>query len=72
MREQIKEALETAGPVVIDVVLDERQNFSPRVSSEKKPDGRIVSKPLEDMFPFLPRDEFRRNMIIDPIDEGEE
>lgn len=72
MREQIKEALETAGPVVIEVALDERQNFSPRVASEKKPDGRIVSKPLEDMFPFLPRDEFRRNMIIDPIDEGEE
>ena len=27
--------------------------FSPKLSSEAKPDGRIVSKPLEDMYPFL-------------------
>jgi acetolactate synthase-1/2/3 large subunit len=43
--------------------------FSPKLSSEAKPDGRIISKPLEDMYPFLPRDEFYRNMIIEPIQE---
>jgi acetolactate synthase-1/2/3 large subunit len=29
----------------------------------------MVSKPLEDLWPFLPRDEFRANMVIPPLDE---
>jgi acetolactate synthase-1/2/3 large subunit len=33
------------------------------------PDGRFVSKPLEDLWPYLPRDEFRANMIIPPVEE---
>jgi acetolactate synthase-1/2/3 large subunit len=43
--------------------------FSPKLSSEVKPDGRVVSKPLEDLYPFLDRVEFAKNMIIDTIDE---
>jgi acetolactate synthase-1/2/3 large subunit len=35
----------------------------PKVSSAKLPDGRIVSKPLEDMFPFLSPEELSENMI---------
>ncbi len=29
----------------------------------------MVSKPLEDLWPFLDREEFRRNMIVEPLDE---
>ena len=43
--------------------------FSPKLSSQKMPDGRIISKPLEDMFPFLDREEFKQNMIIPMMDE---
>ena len=32
-------------------------------------DGSMVSKPLEDLWPFLDRDEFRANMIVPPLDE---
>jgi acetolactate synthase I/II/III large subunit len=35
----------------------------------QRPDGSMVSKPLEDLFPFLDREEFRSNMIIPPLDD---
>jgi acetolactate synthase-1/2/3 large subunit len=50
-------------PVVWEVRLTLDYSFEPKLSSEKLPDGRIVSKPLEDMFPFLPREQFASNMV---------
>jgi acetolactate synthase-1/2/3 large subunit len=58
------EVLSAQGPVVCEVILDPTQGFEPRQSSKQLPDGRIVSAPLEDMFPFLDRDELRQNMLI--------
>jgi acetolactate synthase-1/2/3 large subunit len=52
--------------------MPENQPLIPRVSSLKRPDGRIVSKPLEDLYPFLSRKEFRENMIVKPIEVLEE
>lgn len=56
-------------PVVCEVMLPNDYIFQPKTSSERKPDGKMVSKPLEDLYPFLPRVEFLQNMIIDPINE---
>jgi acetolactate synthase-1/2/3 large subunit len=39
------------------------------MQSYQKPDGSMASKPLEDMFPFLPREEFLSNMIVKPLEE---
>ena len=61
---QIAEALATPGPVLCDVILDRTQGFEPKLSSKKLPDGRMVTAPLEDMAPFLPREEFARNLLI--------
>jgi acetolactate synthase-1/2/3 large subunit len=55
--------LDEPGPRLCDVILDETQGFEPRMSSRKLADGSIVSPPLEDMFPFLDRDELASNMI---------
>jgi acetolactate synthase I/II/III large subunit len=52
------------GPVIWEILLTVDYSFEPKLSSEKLPDGRMVSKPLEDMFPFLSRDEFNSNMIL--------
>jgi acetolactate synthase-1/2/3 large subunit len=60
---KIKEVLEYDGPVVCDVMTPEWQLIIPRVASDKKPDGTLVSKPYEDMFPFLERDEFKKQML---------
>jgi acetolactate synthase-1/2/3 large subunit len=69
MKPVIKRVLSRKGAVVCEVVLSKEQKFSPRVSSRKMPDGRMVSKPLEDMYPFLDRDEFLKNMLIKPLPE---
>lgn len=64
VRNTIEEALATEGPVLIDVVVDPDQNFVPKLSSKVMPDGSIVSPSMDDMFPFLPRDEYESNRYI--------
>ena len=68
--EKIKEVMDYNGPVICDVMTPEWQLIIPRISSEKKPDGTLISKPYEDMFPFLDRKEFLSNMIIEPLKES--
>ena len=57
-KEQVEQLLETDGPVFCEVVVDPKQNFEPKLSSKVLPDGKIVSPDLDDMFPFLDRDEY--------------
>jgi acetolactate synthase-1/2/3 large subunit len=61
--DQLDNVLSSEGPYLCDVVLDETQGFEPRMSSRKLDDGRIITPPLEDMFPFLNREELAANMI---------
>ncbi len=67
--EQIDQALNAPGPVVCDVLLDPNQPFEPKLSSKQLPDGRMVSAPLEDLFPFLPHAELLSNLFIPPLEE---
>ncbi len=60
---RIREALEQPGPALIDVVLDPEQEFEPRSRAKQLPDGKIVSPPLEDMYPFLGPEELAANTI---------
>ena len=64
----LREVLDTPGPVVCDVMVIPDEPRAPRVSSMQRPDGSMVSMPLEDMWPFLDREEFHRNMIVPPLD----
>ena len=66
---RIREALDMEGPCVCELVLDPEQTFEPKLSSRALPDGRMVSAPLEDMAPFLDRDEFARNLLVPPWPE---
>ena len=60
----LQKTLDMPGPVLCEVILDQEQGFEPRQSSHQLPDGRIVSAPLEDMFPFLSDDELKDNLFI--------
>lgn len=60
----VEMALNTPGPVLCEVMLDPNQPFEPKLSSRQLPDGRMVSTPLEDMYPFLERLELFSNMLI--------
>ncbi|OHB35588.1 MAG: hypothetical protein A2Y09_10170 [Planctomycetes bacterium GWA2_39_15] len=68
LHEKIDNVLAQDGPFICEIIMPEDQPLIPRVSSLKKPDGTIVSKPLEDLFPFLSREEFMENMIVKPIE----
>lgn len=57
------------GPRMCEVVLDLDQQFAPKLSSRKLPDGRMTTSALEDLAPFLPREELRANMLIPLLDD---
>jgi len=65
----------TTEPTVCAVNLTPDYAFVPKVASQKLPDGRMVSKPLEDMFPFLPPEELEQNrfssLLKSPLPWGE-
>jgi acetolactate synthase-1/2/3 large subunit len=69
LREDVRRVLQMEGPVVVDVHVIPDEVRAPRLQSYQRPDGSFVSKPLEDMFPFLPREEFLANMIVKPLPE---
>lgn len=64
MGEAIARTLATPGPCICEVVLDKAQPFAPKLSSRRLDDGTMVTAPLEDLAPFLPRDELAQNMLI--------
>lgn len=55
--------MEKEGPVFIEAVVDPLQNFAPKLSSKVLPDGKIVSPEIDDMYPFLEREEYEKNKI---------
>lgn len=60
----IREVLDCEGAFVCEVFVTKYQKTEPKTSSRKLPDGRMVSAPLEDMYPFLPAEEMEENMRI--------
>jgi acetolactate synthase I/II/III large subunit len=50
------------GPIVCEILSNTSQELLPVNTSKKNDDGSIVSAPLEDMYPFLDRDIFEKNM----------
>ncbi len=69
LRADVRRMLDMPGPVVVDVRVIPDEVRAPRLSSYQKADGSFVSKPLEDLFPFLDREEFLANMIVKPLPE---
>lgn len=66
---RVRALLDAPGPLVIEVMTPREEPRAPSLASMRKPDGSMVSKPLEDLWPFLPREEFLANMIIPPLPE---
>ena len=69
MNEKIKKVLNRDGPAFCEVFINPDQLVIPKLASRQKSDGTMVSSPIEDLYPFLDREEFKSNMIIKPIDE---
>ena len=65
----IHEALTGDEPHICEIMLRLDQQFAPKLSSKRLADGRMVTKPLEDMAPFLSSEEMAENMLIPMITE---
>jgi len=65
LRKKLTDVITASGPVVCEVMCPENQEIIPMVSAIKNDDGSMTSKPIEDMYPFLDRDEFLKEMIVD-------
>lgn len=64
----IEATLSCEGRSLCQVFLGTQQTTSPKASSRQLEDGTFVSAPLEDMAPFLSRDELRKNLFVAPVD----
>lgn len=68
MKEIVPKVIKTSGFVFCEVFTDTKQVWEPKNSARKLPDGTIVSSPLEDLDPFLFREELEENMFIPLLD----
>jgi acetolactate synthase-1/2/3 large subunit len=71
LRDGVRSVLRSSGPIVCDVRLLQNEQLWPKVAAIPQADGSIISMPMEDMSPLLPREEFRANMIV-PLDPASE
>lgn len=69
MKAVVDEVLQLEGPVFTEIFTDTAQVWEPKSSTKRLPDGTLVSPPLEDLAPFLPREELARNMFIPMVEE---
>lgn len=69
MKEVVDKVLQMDGPVFTEIFTDTRQVWEPKSSTKRLEDGTLVSPPLEDLAPFLPREELEKQMFIPLIEE---
>lgn len=61
LREVLAEAMRGDDPVLCEIPIAQEQWISPKATSFRNAEGKIESKPLDDMFPFLPAEEVEAN-----------
>lgn len=64
----IARAIEANGPFLVNIEMPAMQPLIPRVQTQKTPDGKLLPPAIENMYPFLEREEFLANMIVPPVD----
>lgn len=69
MKKVVDEVLKMDGPVFTEIFTDTEQVWEPKSSTKRLADGTLVSPPLEDLAPFLPREELEKQMFIPMVEE---
>ncbi|MDD5079039.1 MAG: thiamine pyrophosphate-binding protein [Candidatus Omnitrophica bacterium] len=70
LRKKIDDILSRDGPVVCELMVSPKQEVVPCMGFTKNSDGTFTPRPLEDLYPFLEREEFFRNMLVEPCPES--
>lgn len=68
MKSMVNEVLKLDGPVFCEVFTDTKQVWEPKSSTKRLEDGTLVSPPLEDLAPFLPKEELKKQMFIPMVE----
>ena len=63
LKTAVSDFLQDDGPGLCDLIVDPDVLTAPKTLAEVLPDGHIVSRPMEDLWPFLNREEFESNMV---------
>lgn len=69
MKSVVDEVLKLEGPAFVEIYTDTKQVWEPKSSTKRLEDGTLVSPPLEDLAPFIPREELEKIMVIPLINE---
>lgn len=64
MKNVLEKALAEPGYLICEIFVDVNQKFEPKSATKRLADGTLISPPLEDLAPFLSREELEKNMII--------
>lgn len=68
MDEKLQDVLQRSGPVICEVVVQIEEARVPRVMTRINEQGKPETGALEDLYPFLPRDEFHAQMAVSERD----
>jgi acetolactate synthase-1/2/3 large subunit len=69
LEEVLDKAFTTEGAFIAEIFVSPEQLFEPKSATKRLADGSLFSPPLEDLAPFIDRDELRELMIIPMIEE---
>jgi acetolactate synthase I/II/III large subunit len=59
------------GPILCDIHVTPNESLWPKAIAVPQADGTLLSMPLEDMTPLLPREELRAQMLVPLTEESE-
>jgi acetolactate synthase-1/2/3 large subunit len=65
----LSNVLSMCGPIICELIVDPDHKTLPKASVYKKEDGSFATRPMEDLAPFLDRNEFLNNLLIKPINQ---
>lgn len=63
LKREVKQVVDYEGPVVCEIIMDPDQQQIPKVLNRRNPDGTMETVSIEDMYPYLPREELKENML---------
>lgn len=64
LNRELRKVLDYPGPIVCEVMLPVDGRLEPKITAKLLKDGSMVANPLEDLWPFLDREEFQQDMLI--------
>tara|TARA_Y100000590_G_scaffold470704_1_gene668036 strand:+ start:12082 stop:13854 length:1773 start_codon:yes stop_codon:yes gene_type:complete len=63
LSKDLKKILSLKDAVITEIILDEEQEQMPKAINKRLPNGKVIATKFEDLYPFLPSDELKENMI---------